>query len=389
MLLFNVMNTFLVYSQQFLIKGWSVSILLLLSFLLSKNSITLTQLGILSSISVFTSILFALLGGNLARRYGTKVTLFSSLLTYVLAWGIASTTNNILALIAAFALVGIGSGISEVLGTSVIAKSCERNKRTSSIANLGAVGDLGRIGLSALTSTLLVLVGTAVLARGYFVVAIIAALVFLLLFKQSDLRNVSNSLNEKSNIKTYLTNKQYVWALVAGMLDSFANSSLFIFLPILLALKGIDFGKTGMLTTLFFFGYLAGRILLGRLSDKHGTVRVLMIGEIIMALAIFGVVLSQGIIVIAILMFIMGFAARGTSPITKAMSTDALDPDVSFENGIGLFLFGSGISSVLSKSTFGFIASTFGITSVFIISALAALSVSIPAVAFNKGQKED
>src|SRR4029079_19637312 len=98
----------------------------------------------------------------------------------------------------------------------------------------------------------------------YGIIAIITAVTFAFLLKT---RSEHFTTHEKGNaevkIREILTNKRFVFGSCACFCDSFASSSLFIFLPFLLLKRGADPVLLGSFAAAFFIGNFAGKAALG------------------------------------------------------------------------------------------------------------------------------
>ena len=177
--------------------------------------------------------------------------------------------------------------------------------------------------------------------------------------------------------------RRYLLALISGVLDSFASSSIYIFIPFLLVYKRFPLATVGLYLSVFFGGYLLGRMFLGRIADKKGTASLFMVSEILMVIAIIALVVSNQSTITFGIMFLLGAFTRGTSPIVKAMVAESIDKADNFHKGYSLYSFLSRSSSIFSRFIFGLTAGYIGIVSVFYIASIFALLAIIPAWIFK------
>ena len=376
--LFSIYLTF----QQILIKGWEVSILLILPLLQVSNQISLAELGILSVTFSVAQTLSSLVSGVLLHKIGSRKIILFSLLAFLIAWLLLLTNPPFILMLAIFFLGGASSGLFETAGIALVSKSFSPGKRANGIANLGMAGDLGRIFFTGITTFLIGSNNLTLLLIIDVVLALILLISFVIIRKHFPLHQTQNTEQikpQKTAFKYYLSNRNYCLALLAGTMDSFASASLFIFLPLLFVTKGFQIEETGFLSILLFVGYLAGRKILGKLADSKGAVFSLILGEIFMALVIFLILLINNFYVLLGLMVLLGVATRGTSPVAKALLADYTPDDLILENGVAIYQSGSRLANILSRSLFTAITAAWGIGSVFIISAVSALLVAIPA----------
>ena len=113
-------------------------------------------------------------------------------------------------------------------------------------------------------------------------------------------------------------------ANAASVIDAFANSSLFIFIPFLLAFRGIEASFIGFFTAVFFVGNLLGKIVLGRLSDRMGKEWLFICCEVGIFISLVLLAFIQGRLAIAVLALFLGFLTKGTVPITSTMIAESV-----------------------------------------------------------------
>ncbi|MEI6532957.1 MAG: MFS transporter [Candidatus Roizmanbacteria bacterium] len=382
----NNSSKYILYAQQLFTKGWEVSILLMLVFMEKQHLISLHELGILSTTIAVIQILSTFFASHVIIRIGSKKALALSIISYLIAWTILSISSQFFMLFFAYVFGGVGSGMLETIGISSVAKSLNKGKRASGIGNLSSMGDIGRIVLTGLTSTFAVVLGISITARLYGLLVLIGLTLFIILFKEISVSKKDTSIT-LFHTSSYIKNSNFMFVVFAGILDSFASSSLYIFIPLLLIQKGININTSGFLTALLFGGYMSGRVFLGKLSDTFSPQKVLIFAEIGMALLIVFFMFTNNVYVICCVMFLLGVFTRGTSPVLKALAVDSLHHNQSIEKGVGLYQFSGRVSTALSRSVFGYSAGTFGIMSVFIISSLVAVSTIVPIKLIRHNEK--
>lgn len=372
----------LLHFSNLLAKGWEVSLLALLAFLQQRFSLSLFQVGLLSSGFVLFQIIATLFSGNLSERVGKRSVFALSTLSFSLAWLIIVFSKDVTFLFLSYGLGGIGAGFFDPMANSSIARGAYVNKRGQELASFGVFGDVGRIGVVALVTTIVGVVGVSAAAFMCFVISFLVLASFLLI--KTEFSAVIKEVSDQQSIKEYLGNAGFRWALLAGVLDSFGSSSLYIFIPFLLLSKGIDLSISGFFTALFFAGYLGGRVLLGRAADRWGTARTLIYSELAMAVLILVLILGQNAFLILINLFLLGAFARGTSPVVRVMVAEAIGDKKGFDKAYSLYSFSTRTTLVPCRPIFGFLSQTFGVASVFSLSAVVVLATIIPAVKFKR-----
>jgi len=167
--------------------------------------------------------------------------------------------------------------------------------------------------------------------------------------------------------------------VLTGALDNFASCSLFIFLPFLLLMRGIDPSLLGAYAAVFFVGNLLGKTLIGRALDRYGMIRIFVLSEILMA--IFVVILARAtapalIIAAAAL---LGVFTKGTAPAVQTMITSTVAHPHDIEKAFGLSSVLAGIALTSAPPIFGALSDAYGIVASFYGMAAAALIAVIPS----------
>ena len=169
---FSKFFTFYLYAQQVLIKGWEISILLILPLLQVTNRISLAELGVLSVTFSIAQTLSSLVSGTLLHRSGSRKVMLFSIFAFLCAWLLFLFQPPFIIMLLIFTLGGASSGLSETSGITLITKNLFPGRRANGIANLGMAGDLGRIVFTGLTSFLIGINNFTILLLGNLILAI-------------------------------------------------------------------------------------------------------------------------------------------------------------------------------------------------------------------------
>lgn len=378
-------NKKILYILAFLIKGWEVSLLLVLPILQTQGKINVFELGILAAFFSLFQIITSLFSGNLAERFGNKRVMTISVLFYTLAWAVFSLPVDFTSLLVVYCLGGVATGSFIPLANSQIAQISDKN-RAKELGDFSAFSDVGRV---VLTGIVTFMIGNISLFAASLTFAFLGFISTIVLVR-SNILNIR--IEEKVTLKPIklhhlLKVKKFIFAVLTGMFDVFASASLFIFIPLLLIPKGINISSVGFLSALFFAGYLAGRVFLGRLADKYGSVKVLVISELLMAALIICLIFTSDFILVSAILFILGIFTRGTSPVIRAMMADSVFEKHRFDKAFSIHSFALTSSNVASRSVYGFSAGLFGITSVFYLSAFVALATLLPIYLYKRAKK--
>ncbi|MBI2315360.1 MFS transporter [Candidatus Daviesbacteria bacterium] len=349
------MNKKLLYALAFLIKGWEVSLLLILPILQTQGKINVYMLGILAAAFACFQIIASLSAGHLAEKFNSKTIIVGAMFLYSLSWLILFFPVNILVLFGVYCLAGAGSGVFIPLANSAVAKSGDKVS-AKELGDFSAFTDVGRVILSSLTAFLIGSIGLSLASLCFMVLAIASIIIVV---KMTIVRSVvEDQSTEVQYIKSHhlLESNKFVLAVSAGVFDIFASSSVYIFIPLLLIPKGISLSSVGLLSALFFVGYIFGRMTLGRLADKYDAVKILVISEISMAILIICLIFINNFILIASVLFVLGIFTRGTSPVIRAIMAHSVGEKEKFDKAFSIHSFSLNISNVASRSVYGFTA---------------------------------
>lgn len=380
------MNRILLYSMNLFKSGWLVSMLALLPFIQNDYGLSLLDIGFLGMVVTVVSIFAAFFAGNVSDRIGNRGIILASIMCYILVWAGFWIGPSKEVLYIMYGLGGVSSGFFGSISTAIIAKGADKKRRGAEIGNYSAFGDVGRFALISVTTILMGWLSLSLAALLYLIIGIIFFCTAFISTKNISVVKSEKSIRGILNPWLYLRKPLYRHALFAGILDTFSSSSLYIFLPFLLSLKGISIASSGFFTALFFVGYFAGRLILGRIADRFGAARILIIGEICMAILIASLVFISSYVLIVINLFLLGIFTRGTAPVVKSMIADGLD-ESEFEKGYSLYSSATKTSNALSRPAYASLGNFLGIASIFYASATAALLTIIPAVRFYQSRK--
>lgn len=368
----------------FLSKGWEVSILGFLAFIQKERGIPLYLVGFLSSVFLVSQISVSFFAGRIAHAIRSRNVVFLSIAASGISWVTLFFSSHLILLFLAYAFGGASSGLFEPIGNSLVAKLSSSNNRGTAIGNFAAFGDMGRIAVVAVATAL---AGWLKVDNACLVMFGTAATAFVLAgFAFAKTNGAADAVPEEMpvHLGDLVKNRKFCFATLAGIADSFSSASLYIFIPFLLNAKGIALNDTGYFNVIFFAGYMSGRLVLGRLADKHGAPYILMASKVAMAALILLLTLFSGSALLIVLLFLLGIFTRGSSPIIRAMVADSMDENISFHNGFSAFSSASRGSSALSRPIFGFLASYAGIAAVFYLASAVSLATLFPAAKYNR-----
>lgn len=364
--------------------GYLAAMPLVLPFAAEEFSIPLSMVGLLGSLLSFSGIILALPAGAAAARFGAVRLLSFAVLCYSIGFLLLGTAGGIAAIFAAFILGSIAFGIFHPIAFSAVAKESSSSQLGRNMGIFAATGDIGRIAFAAAVTFI---IGLTSWRFTSFLYGIAALFLFLFCFIYALRRNDGNkgtaSKGKKKLDYSILKKKAFGLSNVASFLDSFANASLFIFIPFLLTFRGIDAAFIGVFTSVFFVGNLLGKVIMGRLTDRVKEEYLFIGCECCIFIALIILALSPSAVIISILALILGFFTKGTVPIVSTMIAQSVG-ETEYEAAYSVNSLSTSIANTLAPLFFGLLADILGVQAIFFACGIAALLAAIPAIVLVK-----
>lgn len=373
-------------SLHFLNDGFSASLFLLLPFLAGDLKINLTEVGFLGTGLNLLSVAMALPAGFLASRIGNYKTIFLGLVFYALGFLATSLAPVYFFVFCAFLLAGIGFGLFHPIAFALVAKWSEQGALGKHMGTFTAMGDFGRITVSAGLTFLVVMIGWRAVGLIYGLLALILGLVvFVLLSKNYEIfsPSVKKSVG-LSEIKQLVKNRKFLWANLAKFFDGISSSSLVVFLAFLLLARGVAPAFLGFFSGAYFFGNLTGKFFLGRLADNRGNFKTFVLAEIFMASAILLLTLLYNNVLLLIISYLLGVFSKGTVPVIQTFIADSIKDEDLHAQGFGMGSMVGSAASAIGPLILGFSADKWGINTTFYVSAIFAILAILPSIVFFK-----
>ncbi len=365
----------------FLNDGVRTTFPTLLPFIAKDLSINLSSVGFLgSSNSLFQTIL-ALPAGFFAAKFGQIKLLIVLLLVYSLGSLATAFSPNIFFVAAGFYLGSMGFGMFHPVSFSFIAKKSHSSNLGKKMGDFTALGDVGRIVIPPLAVLVVSLFNWRI------ALILIAALGFLLFIALTiyQLSHKQEILPEKRETHAdfikqsliLLKDKKLFLTFAAAMLDSFASSPVFLFLPFLIFSKGITVPQYAIVTGFFFAGSLLGKFILGRGVDKVGNIKVFSVSECLMAVCLVLLTITNQFFALLVVCLLLGVFTRGTIPVIQTIISQIAHKK-HYDKIYSLSEFFIAIASTLTILIMGIVAEKAGIPSVFYLSAIFAVVTLVP-----------
>ena len=369
--------------------GYLAAMPLVLPFVAEEFSIPLSMIGLLGSLLSFSGIILALPAGAAAARFGAVRLLSFAVLCYSIGFLLLGTAGGIAAIFAAFILGSIAFGIFHPIAFSAVAKESSSSQLGRNMGIFAATGDIGRIAFAAAVTFI---IGLTSWRFTSFLYGIAALFLFLFCFIYALRRNDGNkgtaSKGKKKLDYSILKKKAFGLSNAASFLDSFANASLFIFIPFLLTFRGIDAAFIGVFTSVFFVGNLLGKVMMGRLTDRVKEEYLFIGCECCIFIALIILALSPSAVIISLLALILGFFTKGTVPIVSTMIAQSVG-ETEYEAAYSVNSLSTSIANTLAPLFFGLLADILGVQAIFFACGIAALLAAIPAIVLVKTKNHE
>lgn len=364
--------------------GYLAAMPLILPFASEEFALSLGVVGLLGSLLSFSGIILAIPAGVTASKFGALRLLSMAVLFYSLGFLILGLSSGVITVVLAFIIASIAFGIFHPLAFSAVAKASQHSSLGRQMGVFAATGDIGRIAFAAAVTFIIGLTSWRFTSLLYAAAAAALFIFSIFLSRGKDVSGQANNEKGKKKIDAaLLKNSTFMLANASSLLDAFANSSLFIFIPFLLTFRGIDAAFIGPFTSIFFIGNLSGKVIMGRLTDRIGQERLFICCELFIFISLIILALSPSVIVISTLAFILGFFTKGTVPITSTMIAQSVGND-EYESAYSVNSLSTSIANTVAPLFFGVLADFLGVQAIFFACAVAALCAALPSIILLK-----
>ncbi len=367
----------------FLNDGIRSTFVAMLPFVAAGLSLKLSSVGFLGSAQPLFACFLALPAGFLASKLKGFYLLTLLLLIYSAGALAASLAPNLQFMTLAFFMAALGFGMFHTVSFALLARISD--KVGKDMGDFTAIGDIGRL---TIPTTIIFTIPLLGWRMAFATIAAIGFITFILtwlfrskkslLDKQSIDNEAETHIDFIKNLVALLKTKKLLLTLFAAIMDSFASSPVFIFIPFILFAKGIPVTGYGFAVAFFTLGSLLGKSVLGRLVDKIGNLKVFILSEVFMAISLILLTIFSNFFEVILITFVIGVFTRGTTPVVQSMLSETADK-IHYNKIYALSEMFIGIAAVITVIFMGFLAERIGIVSVFYMSAFLALIATFPA----------
>lgn len=365
--------------------GFKIGMVTLLPFLAHDLHLNFTTIGILGSSSNIVQILVGFPAAVLVTKIGGLKMLTIGLFFYCFGYLATSFSYNFSTLFVCFLIAGVGFAIFHPVAIALLSRWADPARRGKILGNFTATGDIGTAIFPASIPFLVTTYGWRFTSFLYTIIILLIGIISLLLKPQDE------KLSKKKKISKpfhhLLKTSAFLAAHVAVITDSFASSTLIIFLPFLLLRHGFTTTHLGIAIAVFFLGSLAGKTLLGTFTDTLGSYKVFIFAEITMALAIVLLLFTYSLAFMLIIIAFLGALTKGTAPVGVTMVSEAVQSHGDFEKAFGFNSVITALALSIAPIFLGHLSDRYGIATAFLAMAFFALLATLPAFVFGKVEK--
>jgi predicted MFS family arabinose efflux permease len=355
--------------------GCFVALYPVLPLIAREFGFSYAQVGMLKTALSTSSTAFQLPMAVLAERFG-EITFLALGMAWVAAGlmiiGLAGSFVQVLLLTFC---AGTGGSVQHPVASSFVSREYDGRKRGSALGILNFAGDLGKFIVPAVFAVSLTLYGWRQSLFYLGAVSLLFSLMFWYILRHRDRRARASRPTTAPVVKGWgiLHPATFASLLSMGVLDASVRNALLTFVPFLLMEKGINEASTSLMLTVIFAGGAAGKLGCGLLADRLGTTKMILVTEILTGIFTL-LLLPTSRLLLLPLLFLLGFFLNGTSSVLLDGVADLFDSSKR-SRGYGLYFtiyLGSG---ALGPIVYGLVGDMYGLHSVFVTMATAALAI--------------
>jgi len=360
--------------------GMGNMIYVLLPVLAQQFGLSLTQVGMIKGAQSAATALLQIPVGLLSERVGERALLASGTIMAGLAFGLLAFCSSFFALLVVMFLAGVGLAVQHPLCSSLISRAYRDNGRRGALGTYNFAGDVGKF-LIAGSASLLIAAGIAwqAPAVGIGLIAIVAAIVFILILRRIDIGGRPRAAKSSGNIISagwgIIDRRGFVALCLFGIIDNSTRAAILTFVTFLMIDKGITEGWAVQAIPAVIAGGMAGKLACGFIADKIGVIRTVILTELATAVGIVLILVLPGIAAFVVLP-VLGVALNGTSSVLYGTIGDLVEAEKQ-SRVFALFYTLTAISTVIAPLGFGVIGDWIGVHTAILISGCTLL-LTIP-----------
>jgi FSR family fosmidomycin resistance protein-like MFS transporter len=348
----------------------------LLPLLAQAFGLTYAQVGLLRAATRSAMASFQLPAGLLAERHGERELLALGTFCAGVGFVVLGYAGGFGMILAALFVAGCGHAVQHPLSSAMISHAYPGNGRRAALGTYNFFGDVGKVGVAAAVSALL-LAGLhwqqAVVGLG--ALTIVASIAMLALLPR---RMPPRTAPRQSVVVGWgIRHRRGFLALCAiEIVDNTARSGFLTFVAFVMLAKGLPEAWAVLSVPLVAAGGMAGKLACGFLAERIGVVRTIAITEAATAAGIGLMLFLPGALAFLLLPFI-GVALNGTSSALYGSVGDLVEPE-RVSRAFGLFYTLGSACGVAAPLCYGILADQIGVRdTMFVLAAVVLLALPL------------
>lgn len=318
--------------------------------------------GTLASLQVPVSRLAGWLGAPGLLALGTVLAGAGYLL--------AGASTGLVMLTVGLFIGGLGGSTQHPVASGLVAQAYRGPALRAAIGVYNFAGDIGKMLVPILVAFLIAALTWRPTVALLGLAALVAAGAFFLALPRSEPETATAAAKQPATAASAGPEKlrwPFRVLLVMAGIDSSARTPFLTFLPFLLVAKGADVQTVGLAVSLVFVGGAAGKLALGFLAARLGSVRTIIVTEVLSALgiALLPMLPLWGCL---ILLPILGVALNGTSSVFAGSIPD-LVREQDHNRAFGIFYTATIGAAAASPILFGLLSDSVGVPAMMLMVA--------------------
>ena len=341
--------------------------------------------GVSISAATFVITAFALMrlafapaSGALIQRLGERRIYVAGLVIVALSTGACAFAQTYWQLLLFRSLGGVGSTMFFIsaLGLMIrISPPDARGRVAGMFSSAFLIGSVGGPVLGSVTAGL----GLSAPFLIYGAALLIAAAVVFISLRHSSLAAAAPELAEKVTVRDALRNRAYRAALLSNFATGWSAFGLRIALVPLFVTEVLDRGAgiAGLALATFAIGNVSAVIPSGRLSDRVGRRRLLIVGLTVAGLSTMVVGLTDGLPLFLVTAYVAGFATGIFSAPQQAAVADIIGNKARGGTAVATFQMMADVGSIGGSLLVGMIAQHLSFGWAFVVSGAILLAAAV------------
>lgn len=313
--------------------------------------------------------------GRLAGRLGSVAVLAGGTGLVALGYGLAGLSGSLYGVVLGLFLVGLGGSTQHPIASSLVASAYAGLRSRVALGTYNFAGDVGKVVLPAAFALVAAAVGWQQALIVTAAVAIAGAGAVMLTLRPA---TASGDAARKEMQASGQDRPWAFWLLFTiHISDGLVRTGFLVFLPFLMREKGADLPTIGLALSLLFAGGAAGKLVMGRVGERLGVVKSVILTEAATTALIFAL-LPLSLLGSLVLLPLVGLMLNGTSSVLYGTVPEFVAPEKR-THAFAVFYTGGSVEGAVGPLLFGLLGDAIGLVPTMATVASVAL-VTVPMV---------